>query len=246
MPKYASKKEIGKYVKETISEPVELIGRDPENEHKYLYKCTQRDLQFSVWTEAEEAFNIDGASFGYNGKYSIDTDYPEVCMSYYNSTFEQLAEECGFDIVGRPEPQQLRCYKDFWFVIDDADQNEQQVLDSACVFLEKVQDIIAEESQYHTAPLEIEHSGGYQYRVSICGYNSKPDQYRSYEDEVTMEWWQPITADYFLDPHSLVLCTGCFGDKPEYSITQFELILKRKKPDNYSTEGELVDSFVMD
>ena len=37
-----------------------------------------------------------------------------------------------------------------------------------------------------------------------------------------------------------------FGDKPEYSITQFELILKRKKPDNYSTEGELVDSFSMD
>ena len=94
--------------------------------------------------------------------------------------------------------------------------------------------------------MKIEHSGGYQYRVSICGYNSRSDQYRSYAEEVNMEWWQPITADYFIDPHDLVLSTDAFGDKPEYSITQFEMILKRKKSDNYSTEGEVIDSFVMD
>lgn len=94
-PKYAKEKEVVSYVMENVPEEVELVGKVEGEDHKWTFRCTNRDIVFTARTTADTV-NIDGANFGYTGKYHIGMDYQDKVYSYYNDIMTDIMRKHRF------------------------------------------------------------------------------------------------------------------------------------------------------
>ena len=157
-PKYASEKEVVEYARRAADkEQIELV--EQTDEHRYRFRSKDRDLYFEAWTTANETW-IDGASFGYTGDYSINSDYTASVLRYNDNRVKELLDKYGFEEAERS--YSFECYESFTFVIKNSQVPED--IDLVNGFLNDLRLITEEEQKYHSEPLG-PYKGTYIYTV---------------------------------------------------------------------------------
>lgn len=146
-PKAPKKEDVVENVKGMIPEDVELVSQEGD---KYIFKSTVRDLTFEVEPNAESV-NIDGANFGYTGKYNYRNNYTESVYALYRERIEKLIADHGFEISEQSDPD-MACIDSF--TIAAYNWLSEDEIDNINDFCKELRELTKEEAQYHDGTYE--------------------------------------------------------------------------------------------
>ena len=142
-PKPPKEKEVAVKIASLIPEKVELVSKAEDN--TYTFRSQLRDLTFEVKPTAD-TLTLDGAVFGYSGKFNYRNNYWDQVYASYQGRIEKLIADHGFQIERKWKEDQP-CISAV--TIAASNRISEKEIDNINDFYRDLRDLAREEDKYH-------------------------------------------------------------------------------------------------